>query len=228
MLTVHIQPLALIVQKLKNFSNFFIFSKLFVAGIDFFFPSVDHWFQLIFTFVCFNDQVVLVEHSWLKSEEGFNVFRCVDIESVGFKFNLRVLFFFGLLYIELFFNIHLFRFRSSAFSRFSFFFFLLFFFLFRNLSFLKPLFNQTTLLKGHNTVFSIFDLEGNTEGLLFWILRFGDKVSNMLSKAIDCWLVFDQNFDGLFASKLDCFACGNFSSGLINEFSLFFMIARRI
>jgi len=42
MLTVHIQPLALIVQKLKNFSNFFIFSKLFVAGIDFFFPSVDH------------------------------------------------------------------------------------------------------------------------------------------------------------------------------------------
>lgn len=150
----------------------------------------------------------------------------IGVEFLSFIFDWVVGFFFSFFDFKLFFN---WCWGSSFRCHFTFFlliFLLLFFnlFFFWNFSFLSPFFNQSTIFESNQTVFSEFDFETNTESFMLRILSWSFVVSNMFIETHNSGLILNKNFDWLSSFEFYCFAGRNFSSEIINHFSLSFWI----
>lgn len=76
----------------------------------------------------------------------------------------------------------------------------------RYFSLLSPLFVEATIAKYNKSVLGIFQLELDSEVLLFGVLGLSQVVSNVLVESRHCGLVLNQYLDGLFSRELDCFA----------------------
>ena len=181
-------------------------------------PSVDLGLELILLFIGFENDSVLIDHSGFSSEKGLNVLAVEVVESIGIELDGSVLFLFGLLDLELF----LFHLLGFTLLLLALLLRLLLFdlFLLRHLGLLKPFFHQLTLLESDQSVLSVSDLESNTEDFCVGVLWLGDEISDVFAEAINCWLVFNQNFNCLLAGELDGLASRHLSSNLVNVFAL--------
>lgn len=113
-LTLVIEPLTLSFQEAQYFRSLFRLSKIFMSTINLFFPIISKRLQLIFSFISLDNQFILVKHSWLNSEEGFNIFRSECVESVAIVFYCWIFLFFSFFDLELLF-LHFFRLALSGF-----------------------------------------------------------------------------------------------------------------
>jgi hypothetical protein len=229
-----VEPLVLRLQKLDDFWNFAPLGKLVIFSIQLFFPAVDHRLELVLAFVGLEYEFVLIVHRGFDGEESLNVFGGYGIKGVALELDLGVLLFLRLFYLELLLlHLHLLGLLALGLSRISsllllLLLLLLLFLLFRNLGLFEPLLHQRALLEGHQPVLVEFDLERYPECLLLGVLGLGHEVSDMFVEPSDRGLVLDQDFDGLFASELHCFACRDLSTGLVDIFSLLFRVERRV
>lgn len=150
---------------------------------------------------------------------------------IGVKF-LRLEFDWVMSLFFSFFNFELFlswRWSSGFRSHFTFFLFIFFLLLFNflflwNFSFFSPLFNQSAIFKGDQTIFSEFNFEGDSKDLMLRILSRSFVISDVFIETNNVGLIFDKNFDRFSSFELYGFAGRNFGSKIINHFSLSFRI----
>ncbi len=144
MLTIAIQPFTIFLKKLKNWWYFSSFCVLFMRGIKIFLPFVQKGFELIFTFIGFENDSVFIEHLTFQCEIFLYLLFCVSVELLRFEFDGMMSFLFGFFDFELFFNWN----WSCILSGYLLWLFILIFFLFLfdflflwYFSFLSPLFD---------------------------------------------------------------------------------------
>lgn len=222
-----IEPLILSFEEGKDFLSFFWAGESLMRSSQVGLPSVNERFELVFLFVGFEDEAVLIYHCGFDSEKGLNVFAGEIVEGVGIEFDDTVLFLLSLLNLEfLLFNLL----RLTFFLGFTLFLwlFLLCFLFLGHLSFFKPFLNERAFFKLDKAIFIVADLEGDSKNFGLGVLRLSEEVANVLREAIHCGFVLNQHFNCLLASEFDGLAGRHLCSCLIDEFTLLFRVQMRI
>lgn len=201
------KPFAVLLEEDENLRNGFGLGVFPVGVGEVFFPFVDHGFELVFLFIGFENNSVLVEHFAFKSEILLQLLLSVETELLSLKLNWSLSLFLCLFDFKFFlFN----RLRLSLSAGWLIAFFFLFFlflllgsFWLWNFSFLSPFFYQVALFKSDQTILSELNFKAHTESLMLWVLSRSSVIPDMLVKSINTRFILNQNFNWFSSFKLN-------------------------